>query len=57
MKTLFEDMTPIEWVGVSFIGFLTLTAVVTFTLLVYSVITGDADISNATFGIADVKAW
>jgi len=57
MKTLFKDMTPIEWVGVSFIGFLTLTVAVTFTLLVYSVITGDADISNATFGIADVKAW
>ncbi len=57
MKTLFKDMTPIEWVGVSFIGFLTLTVAVTFTLLVYSVITGDADISNATFGIADVKSW
>ena len=57
MKTLFKDMTPIEWVGASFIGFLALTVIATFSMLVFSVITGDADLANASYGIADINAW
>lgn len=53
MKDLLKDMTPIEWVGASFIGFMAFTAVVTFTLFAWAVVTGEADLANATYGIAD----
>ena len=53
MKDLLKDMTPIEWVGASFIGFMTLTVAVTFTMFVWAAITGEADLANASYGIAD----
>ena len=53
MKDLLKDMTPIEWVGASFIGFMALTVAVTFTMFLWAAITGEADLANASYGIAD----
>lgn len=59
MKTLFkdltEDMSPIEWAGLSMIGILGLTFIVTFLTFIVAVITGDADLANASYGIADLS--
>ena len=59
MKTLFNDltegMTPIEWAGFSMIGILGLTFIVTFLTFIVAVITGDADLANASYGIADLS--
>ena len=53
MKDLLKDMSPIEWVGASFIGFMLLTAISTFGMFVFAVITGDADLANGSYGIAE----
>ena len=53
MRDLLKDMTPIQWVGASFIGFMALTAAATFTMLVWATVTGEADLANASYGIAD----
>ena len=59
MKTLFknltEDMTPIEWAGLTLIGLLGATFAVSFTYFIIAVITGDADLANASYGIADLS--
>lgn len=56
MKDLLKDMTPIEYVGASFIGFMFITVVVTFGMFAYAVVAGDADLANASYGIADKLA-
>jgi hypothetical protein len=53
MKTLLKDMTPIEYVGAAFIGFMLITFVITFTAFAWAVVTGDADLANASYGIAE----
>jgi hypothetical protein len=61
MKTLIKDltegMTPIEWAGLTLIGLLGATFVVSFLYFVIAVITGDADLANASYGIADTQSW
>ena len=53
MKDLLKDMTPIEYVGAGFIAVMLLTIAVTFTTFVFAVVTGDADLANASYGIAE----
>jgi len=55
MKDLLTDMSPIEWAGLSMIGILGLTFLLTFTTFVVAVITGDADLANASYGVADLS--
>jgi len=56
MKYLLKDMTPIEWVGAAYIGLLFIGIVISFSFFVYSVITGEADLSNASYGFAE-STW
>lgn len=53
MKELLKDMTPIEYVGAGFIGVLLLTFAVAFSTFVYAVVTGEADLANASYGVAE----
>ena len=53
MKDLLKDMTPIEYVGAGFIGVLLLTFAVAFSTFVYAVVTGEADLANASYGVAE----
>jgi len=53
MKDLLKDMTPIEYVGATFIGFMIVTVIVTFAGFAWAVVTGDADLANASYGIAE----
>lgn len=59
MKTLIQefssDMNPIEQAGVVMIGILAVTFLLTFATFAVAVITGDANLANATFGIADIS--
>ena len=55
MKDLLTDMNPIEWAGFTMIGILGLTFLLTFATFVVAVITGDADLANATYGVADIS--
>ena len=53
IKDLTEDMNPIEYVGLALIGLLAATFAVSFLYFVYAVATGDADLANASFGVAE----
>ena len=59
MKTLFKELTtdlnPMEYLGLAMIGLLGLTFIVTFLTFIVAVITGDADLANASYGIADLS--
>jgi len=57
IKDLTEDLNPIEMAGISMIGILLFTFVVSFATFAVAVATGDADLANASYGIADVNAW
>jgi len=55
MKDLLKDMTPIEYVGAAMIVSLFALFAVTFTTFLWAVITGDADLANSSYGIADLS--